>query len=343
VRTSVWKVSWFPLLVVAGSVVWYLKHNSSSESSILPGQHLLEYDENFGGRCGPRFGNAVCGDGRCCSHGGWCGDSFAHCGSLCASQCPGQTLKSSPVTHPPPPPPMDQTPSDPFSDLSPVSTRDDLSGQPPKPIPPVTRQGASATWLTQVGSFRVERLDKSRRAQFGRHSRAVDKFLLHTIEGTWPRNGDWESGNNALDRARAWPHFIVAKDRSGRIRIGQFIPLNVRGRALRGAANGDGVIQIEIGAKAAKPFTEHDAAITAAVRELFHTVADTLGTIPKSVDPSIRWCGDSSCPCTGAATSRARQRLSPARFKAVKGLIGHQHAYRNDHWDPGCINPSKLL
>jgi hypothetical protein len=39
------------------------------------------------GRCGPSNGGTVCPAGRCCSTGGWCGDSTAHCVTACASQC----------------------------------------------------------------------------------------------------------------------------------------------------------------------------------------------------------------------------------------------------------------
>eukprot|EP00834_Sanchytrium_tribonematis_P006663 NODE_512_length_6656_cov_0.587006.p3 type:complete len:339 gc:universal NODE_512_length_6656_cov_0.587006:377-1393(+) len=39
------------------------------------------------GRCGAGFGNAICGDGNCCSTSGWCGTSDLHCKTQCASQC----------------------------------------------------------------------------------------------------------------------------------------------------------------------------------------------------------------------------------------------------------------
>ena len=46
------------------------------------------------GRCGAGFHDFICGNweqGPCCSAGGWCGDSDAHCGSGCQSGCDGNS------------------------------------------------------------------------------------------------------------------------------------------------------------------------------------------------------------------------------------------------------------
>eukprot|EP00798_Chlamydomonas_sp_ICE-L_P015854 gene15854-21983_t len=53
-------------------------------------------------RCGPNFGNAKCLSGYCCSTGGWCGNTAAHCnpnvcaGSSSSSSATCGTCKSSP-------------------------------------------------------------------------------------------------------------------------------------------------------------------------------------------------------------------------------------------------------
>lgn len=47
------------------------------------------------GRCGAGFNDFVCGfwpQGTCCSSGGWCGDTDAHCGDGCQSGCDGVPL-----------------------------------------------------------------------------------------------------------------------------------------------------------------------------------------------------------------------------------------------------------
>lgn len=41
----------------------------------------------------------------------------------------------------------------------------------------------------------------------GSHQVPVNKFLLHTIEGS-AKNGDYEAGTNALDQEGYWPHFV---------------------------------------------------------------------------------------------------------------------------------------
>jgi hypothetical protein len=48
-------------------------------------------DQRKDHRCGPRYKNAKCGRGRCCSKFGWCGTSDKHCykkpHGYCSSQC----------------------------------------------------------------------------------------------------------------------------------------------------------------------------------------------------------------------------------------------------------------
>jgi hypothetical protein len=158
---------------------------------------------------------------------------------------------------------------------------------------------------------------------------------LHTIEGAWPKYGDFEGGTSTLDSHGYWPHFIVAYDRSGRIRIGQYLPMSYYARALT-TGNSDGVVQVEIGGKAASPFTSNDAGLTAAVKQLYAAIAGATG-IPIRVDSRVRFVGNS-----GYGTDAA-QRLSQSVFWQVTGVLGHQHVYSNSHWDPGAIDPCALI
>jgi len=158
---------------------------------------------------------------------------------------------------------------------------------------------------------------------------------LHTIEGAWPRHGDFEAGTSTLDAHGYWPHFIVAYDRSGRLRIGQYLPMGNYARALT-TGNSDGVVQVEIGGKAASPFTSNDAGLTDAVKQLYRAVSAATG-IPIRVDARVRFVGSSGYG------SGASQRLSQSVFWQVTGVVGHQHVYSNSHWDPGAINPNALL
>lgn len=195
--------------------------------------------------------------------------------------------------------------------------------------------GTGDRWISRAGSYTVERLDRSGRRSAVRLTQPADKFVLHTIEGRWPQTGDWEVGTQVLDGSTYWPHFIVARDYSGRVRIGQYLPLDVGGYALE-TGNADGAIQVEIGAKAERPFTSNDAEITAAVRALFQAVRAATG-MPNQVDSRVRFTQ------SGAWGYNAPQRLSAATYRSVKGLVGHQHVYGNSHWDPGAINPNALL
>ena len=197
---------------------------------------------------------------------------------------------------------------------------------------------AGSNWLTRAGPFQVEKLDRTNRRTFYNHNRSVTKFLLHTIEGAWPRFGDYEGGTRTLDSIKAWPHFTVAYDRQGNLKICQYAPLNKRSKALKGSSGADGVIQVEVGGKAAYPFTEFDLHLTAAVRHLYRAVQKAMGgAIPNQVDDFVIWTE------AGAASSSARQRLTPTQFRAAEGLVSHAVAYGNSHWDPGTIDPRKLL
>jgi len=158
----------------------------------------------------------------------------------------------------------------------------------------------------------------------GPQTRSLTKFCLHTIEGAWPRYGDFEGGTSTLDAHGYWPHFIVAYDRSGTVRIGQYLPMGNYARALT-TGNSDGVVQVEIGGKADSPFTANDARLTAAVKALYAAVAAATG-IPIRVDSRVQFVGSSGYG-TGAA-----QRLSQSVFQQVTGVLGHQHVYSNSHW-----------
>ena len=95
-----------------------------------------DYDQRADRRCGPSFSNSICGKNRCCSAGGYCGTSDAHCykspKGTCASQC--KTLPPPPpVVETPPPPPVVETPPPPPV----VETPPPPVVETPPPPPPV--------------------------------------------------------------------------------------------------------------------------------------------------------------------------------------------------------------
>jgi hypothetical protein len=204
---------------------------------------------------------------------------------------------------------------------------------PPAQLPGVVTQGGSG-WLAHVGRWPVERIDGASRLRFhSSHAVAVNKFLLHTIEGSGG-NGDWEGGRATLDSKSFWPHFIVAKDRAGQLRIGQFLAMNVQGRACKNPGNA-GTIQVEIGGKAANPFTSQDW-LAEPVRALFQAVRAVYPSIPNVAPKAFEGSN-------GGYGSGAKSRIPASQWNAAAGLVGHQHAPNNDHWDPGAINPAVLL
>jgi len=187
-------------------------------------------------------------------------------------------------------------------------------------------------WLKQVGPFTVIRNDHSRDTNgaslTGEMSTAPNKFLLHTIEGAWPSKGDYPNGN--LDSHKFWPNFIVARQPDGTVAVAQYFSMYSSSRAL-GSHNNAGIVQVEIGARADNPFTEHDWVIALVVRELYHAVAAYTG-IPLCVDSRVKFI-DNHTP---------QSRLSDSDLTDVHGLLGHQHILNEDHWDPGMVDPFKL-
>jgi len=199
----------------------------------------------------------------------------------------------------------------------------------------------ATTFLTSAGRFPVTNLDRDARRSTHKFSSVVNKFLLHTIEGSGGRC-DYEGGISTLDHSADWPHFIVALDCAGNLRIGQFLSLQVTARALKSTGNRLGTIQVEIGGLAAKPFTDpnvfsHSAQIVEGVAALFQAVRAVYPAMSNSVDPRIHFGGSE---CTG---TNSPCRVSESVFIDVSGLVGHQHAPGDSHWDPGHVDPHVII
>eukprot|EP01006_Ploeotia_vitrea_P038245 TRINITY_DN66222_c4_g3_i1.p1 TRINITY_DN66222_c4_g3~~TRINITY_DN66222_c4_g3_i1.p1 ORF type:complete len:358 (-),score=180.68 TRINITY_DN66222_c4_g3_i1:783-1856(-) len=210
-------------------------------------------------------------------------------------------------------------------------------------------------WATKIGPYTVDNLDpweekksKGSRAPDGVSRDALtrvpkskgtwatlpDKFVLHTTEGPVT---SLKGAVRALDRGNSWPHFIVCKDTKGQIRIGQFASINYPMRALV-TNNRYGAVQVEICSYAKKPFTSEDRKLTQAVGYLWRWLNEyTGGKIPLKVADGVEFAGSSSYG------SKSKSRLTTEAFKNAKGLTGHQHVPSNSHWDPGMIDPQKLL
>ncbi|MFE7315671.1 peptidoglycan-binding protein [Streptomyces sp. NPDC057555] len=157
------------------------------------------------------------------------------------------------------------------------------------------------------------------------------RVVWHTTESG---AGDqaFDSVARHLIQIGAQPHLLYDPTTD---RLGQFGPLNESARALRNDGSnrtnrtGRVCIQIEVLARAARPFTDYWCpgpnfrALMSAIRSW--GIPDTF---PMG-DPART---------AGAATNRNR-----TVWHAEGGHFGHCHVPGNDHWDPGGIDPAGLF
>jgi len=187
-----------------------------------------------------------------------------------------------------------------------------------------------AEWLDFVGDIRVTRTDRWFKGCCRNHAVEVNKFLLHTTEGGKKVYG----ASNTLDANKSWPHFIIGRDKQDNFVVWQYLPLSVGARALN-KNNDAGVIQVEICGKAAFPFTD-DADLTSVVHDLWQALSDTIPTLSMDIDPRISFVEGNK--------KLAKARINDVQeFRDISGLVGHQHAPENNHWDPGAIDACAVL
>lgn len=161
------------------------------------------------------------------------------------------------------------------------------------------------------------------------------KLGLHSTEGS-----TIEGAVAAYRANNSWPHLTVDAPRR---RVEQHVPLDVAARSFRNlpggadATNRDGnyMIQIELVGTATRPAS--------------------IGS-PDDLD----WLGETvigpACRLTGvplvctvdfmaypASYGVTRVRLSPAKWDAYSGLLGHMHVPDNVHGDPGAIDIGRIL
>lgn len=162
------------------------------------------------------------------------------------------------------------------------------------------------------------------------------KLVLHTTEGT--------SIDGALAAYRAhnsWPHCTVDYRTKRRV---QHVPLNRPARALRNRSGGVEtgrapiVIQVEIMGFASKSHLWSAAENDWLGASVVAPLCEAAG-IPKRT--SVDFHGEHAG--WTLATESARQRLSGPAWLAYEGVLGHQHAPENGHWDPGALNIDRVL
>ncbi|MBK6858098.1 MAG: hypothetical protein IPG97_16500 [Microthrixaceae bacterium] len=131
----------------------------------------------------------------------------------------------------------------------------------------------------------------------------------------------------------SWPHVTVDPIRKTRV---QHVPLTKPARALRNSAvpgetnRAPTVIQVEIVGRAAESHDWSEAALVWLGREVVGPLC-TAASIPL-VAPR-EFLGTKAGHTLASVT--AKQRLTAAQWRDLSGILGHQHAPENTHWDPG--------
>jgi hypothetical protein len=133
------------------------------------------------------------------------------------------------------------------------------------------------------------------------------------------------------------PHFTVARDSQGTVKVYQHYSIRVSSRALVHKTgmldtNRMGAIQIEIGWTAADivavPLDMKDA-----LRQLMRWIEQQTGV--QKVHPPFLG--------SNAYGEGSPSRMSTGEWSAFNGWCGHQHVPENVHWDPGTIDIAYLL
>jgi len=188
------------------------------------------------------------------------------------------------------------------------------------------------SWLKSAGRFRVESMPMphpGRRVDMD----ASRVGVMHTIEGSL------ESGL-AVFRQHFAPHFTVGRDRNGRLRVLQHIPLGFMAAALKNLPGGvetnfEAEVQIELAGHSSTSPWLPDSGVTVALASLMATLNRTVGI------PLSRPFPDRMPPLPWATSSFPRRHAG--RWGLVSGWYGHVEVPENNHWDPGALRWSPLL
>jgi hypothetical protein len=176
------------------------------------------------------------------------------------------------------------------------------------------------------------------------------KGVLHTTEGKTYAGARLAYADGGV------PHFTVAPNfRLERGEIFQHFPLNTRATALRdeNAAlkeNRAHVIQIEIVGTCDERnrdswpqglfVKDWPSWYLTSIGRLMRWLEEHRGIAPTS---TVEWKAFDQGRALGAFGAKNGVRLSPAKFVAYSGWLGHQHVPDNDHGDPGDIDIATLL
>jgi hypothetical protein len=157
--------------------------------------------------------------------------------------------------------------------------------------------------------------------------------VLHTTEGPF------ESAYAEFTTHYA-PHFLVGRDKTGKIRIAQFVSLGKWASALENHAGGTetnkiAVAQIEVAANSKTTPWQLDSGVLDALASLLAVLHTECGI------PLSRPFPDAMPPPPWAVESFSRRHAN--KWGKIAGWYGHIEIPENSHWDPGAYKWAELL
>lgn len=191
---------------------------------------------------------------------------------------------------------------------------------PARPAEPI-----SVAWLASVGPYRVERMRAARtglRVDLSRPAAGVG----HTTECSF------ECAVRVFRRRHA-PNFLVGRDRLGKVRIVQFVPLGEAAATMRNLRGGVQTnrwarVQVELVARSQRRPWSPDPQVLAAFAHLVAELRDVAG-IPLA-RPFSR-------------SVLAAERRGSGTWGRAAGWFSHAEVPENDHWDMGAFQWRRLF
>lgn len=79
------------------------------------------------------------------------------------------------------------------------------------------------------------------------------------------------------------------------------------------------------------------ASLMKAAAELVREIIGVVPEIPLKAPEPNKWSS------RGSAGTKAKQRMTPAEWRAFSGICGHEHVPANKHWDPGALDITRFI
>lgn len=185
---------------------------------------------------------------------------------------------------------------------------------------------ASTGWLTQIGDYKVERIDVPHtlvRCDATKPPAGVG----HTTEGGW-------SGSLGVFKQHFAPNFMIGRNDSGKVTIAQMVPIGFMAAALNNEEGGKETnrwarVQFElVGFSSLEDWLPGDE-VQHALAQFFKSMKANAGI------PMSRPFPDSLESRTWATETNPR-RIS-GKWGNTPGWFNHLEVPENDHWDMGAF------